>query len=71
MKPISEETRKVTMNLPVSLIDGLPEREHKTLTEIVREALKEYHHRRACQELLEMRGKVDFLLSYEELKDLR
>jgi len=71
MRQPSEETRKITVNLPASLIDGLMAREDKSLTEVIREALKQYQHHRACQELLAMRGKGGFLLSYEELKELR
>lgn len=63
--------RKVTMNLPASLIDGLAERENKSLTEIVREALKAYRHARAYEALRKMRGKVKFDLNVDELREDR
>lgn len=68
MKTPAEPTRKITVNLPVSLLDSLVESENRSLTEILREALKDYRHRRACEALIAMRGKVDFDLTYEEIK---
>lgn len=68
MKP---EMRKITINLPAALIDGLAEREGRPLTEIMREALKAYRHARACDALRSLRGKGGLSMSYEELKELR
>ncbi len=71
MKRTAIETRKITINLPVSLIDPLLQDGKLSLTETIKTALKEYSQRRACEELLNMRGKVKFLLSSQELKELR
>lgn len=71
MKKPVKETRKITVNLPVSLIDSFTHDKKNNLTETIKEALIEYKHRRACQELLDSRGKFKFMLTAEELKELR
>lgn len=61
--------RKVTMNLPASLVESATEVLGKgNLTEAVREALKEALHREACKELLAMRGKVKFAYDWKQLR---
>jgi hypothetical protein len=61
--------KRVTMNLPADLVENAPQYlEKKTLTEAVRESLREAMHRKACQELLAMRGKVDMGFSWQELR---
>jgi|GEM_PF-2355542 len=71
MKNTHGETRKITVNLPVSLIESLTRDKKMSLTDTIKEALTEYKHQRACQELLDMQGNVKFLLTAEELKELR
>lgn len=71
MKQNTEKTRKITVNLPVSLIDGLAESENKSLTEVLRDALKQYRQKRACEALIKLRGTGGLMLTYEELKELR
>ena len=66
-----EEMRKITINLPASLVDGLGEDENKTLTQVVQDALKQYRHKRACEALMKLRGTGGLMLTYEELKELR
>lgn len=62
-------TRKVTMNLPVDLIEKAPKFLGKAnLTEAVRHALREEIHRQGCRELLALRGKVKFKYSWQELR---
>ncbi len=69
-KPVTE-TRKITVNLPVSLIEPFTRDKNSNLTETIKQALIEYRHQLACQELIDMQGKVKFLLTAEELKELR
>ncbi|MEQ1789583.1 MAG: hypothetical protein ABL857_03985 [Rickettsiales bacterium] len=71
MKKPAIETRKITVNLPVSLIESLMCDKENNLTETIKKALIDYKHHRACQELLDMQGKVKFMLTAEELKELR
>jgi len=59
--------RKVTMNLPAELIDDLPQLSDKTMTEAVRIALTDYRHKLACQNLLELRGKIEFGATWQAL----
>lgn len=60
-----EEMRKITVNLPAALLEGL---EEGGLTETIREAL-EAHRRKALFAKLEARrGKVDFGMSWQEMK---
>ncbi len=62
-------TKKVTMNLPVDLVEDAPSFLGKSsLTEAVRDALREEMHRKACRELLALRGKIDFKYSWQELR---
>jgi hypothetical protein len=71
MKKPAIETRKITVNLPVSLIESFTRDKKTNLTETIKKALIEYRHHLACQELLDMQGKVKFMLTAEELKELR
>ena len=61
------EIRKVTVNLPARLLEGT----ELGTTELIREALKWYRHKLACEALLALRGKVKFGMTYQELKELR
>lgn len=60
--------KKVTVALPPHLLEPI---NGMGTTEMIREALKEYRHRWACDSLRSMRGKVKFDLTYKELKELR
>lgn len=58
------------MNLPVDLIDRAPEYLGKSsLTEAVRDTLREALHRQACQELMDMRGKVKLDIDLKALRN--
>lgn len=59
--------RKITVSVPEHLL------EHAEMgtTELIREALKWYRHKEACDALLALRGKVKFGMTYQELKDMR
>jgi hypothetical protein len=63
--------RKVTMLLPDELVRSAQASSQTSLTETVRTALKEILHRKACQQLLALRGKVDLGINWKELKTLR
>lgn len=65
----NEKTRKITVNLPLSLIDGLAE--EKSLTETIREALELYRRRLIFAKLEKRRGKIDFGATWQELKEDR
>lgn len=71
MKATNEKTRKITVNLPASLIDGLAEGENKSLTEILREALELYQRKVLFGKLEAKRGQIDFGVSWQELKEDR
>ena len=62
-------TKKVTMNLPVDLVEkAIKYLGKSSLTEAVRDALREELHRKGCQELMALRGKVKFDYSWQELR---
>lgn len=61
--------RKITVNLPSSLVERAMAHNELNLSETIREALKLYNHRRACQKLLELKGKVKFDMTWQELRD--
>lgn len=61
--------RKVTMNLPVDLVEKATKYLGKSsLTEAVRDALREELHRKGCEELMALRGNVKFNYSWQELR---
>ena len=64
-------TKKVTMILPVSIIDNALQATGVGLTETTRIALEELARREAYERLQAVRGKVDLGITWEELKELR
>jgi len=67
--PASTQPRKkVTLTLPFDLIESTRQRSNKNFSETVEEALREANHRWACQELMKLRGKVDFHVSWQEIR---
>jgi hypothetical protein len=68
MKQPSEETRKITINLPPSLLDPLMLDLGLGQTETIKEALQELRRKRAYEKLLAMQGKVDFGMTWQELR---
>jgi hypothetical protein len=69
--PTKPATKKVTMFLPVELIRHTTDITQSSLTETVRRALEEMARREAYKRLAAMRGKVDFGITWQELKELR
>lgn len=62
-------TKKVTMNLPVDLVEKATKYLGKSsLTEAVRDALREELHRKGCQELMALRGKVKLDIDLKALR---
>ncbi|HRO04874.1 MAG TPA: hypothetical protein PLS69_14840 [Terricaulis sp.] len=61
------EMKKITVEVPVQTLDAVM-RDGGSLAETVREALQELAHRRACERILAMRGKLDLGLDLEELR---
>jgi len=66
-----QEYKKITVNLPAHLLANLPEITGKNMTESIEEALRELRHRWACNELLKLKGKVKFEMTWQEMKALR
>jgi hypothetical protein len=64
------EMRKITVEVPVETLEAAM-RDGGGLAETVREALREFAHRRACDRLRAMRGKLDLGLDLEELREDR
>jgi hypothetical protein len=62
------DMRKITANLPASLVDSAMEISGTGLTETLREALRDYNHHAASQRLLGMRGKLKFEMDWRELR---
>jgi len=61
------EMRKITVEVPVETLEAALSG-GGTLAETVREALRELAHKRACQRILAMEGKLDLGLDLEELR---
>lgn len=68
MKQPSEQTRKITVNLPAYLLDEAMRETGLGVTEVLHSALKEQSQRRAQRAFLELGGKIKFKRSYEEIK---
>ena len=62
------DMRKITANLPASLVDSAMEISGTGLTETLREALRDYNHHAASQRMLGMRGKLKFEMHWRELR---
>lgn len=71
MKKHTEPMRKITVNIPAHLIDGLADSVGVSQTEVICRALKEYRHDRACRALLALEGKIDFSITRQAMKDSR
>lgn len=67
----SGDTKKITLMLPADLVQLAQKGRKEPLTEIIREALTESVHRRAGEELIKLRGKVQFGLSQDDIKAMR
>lgn len=61
------EMKKITVEVPVETLEAAV-RDGGSLAETVRQALKEFVHRRAQKQLLAMEGKLDLELDLEELR---
>lgn len=61
------EMRKITVNLPVTLVEASLDVSGKSLTETIREALAAQNHAWACRRLLELRGTIDLRPEYLEM----
>lgn len=63
------EMKRVTMNLPKNLVDeAAAYLEKPNFTAAVKDALREAMHRKACEEMMELKGKVDFEYNWRELR---
>ncbi len=65
------QQRKITVLIPESLLVSAQKETGTGVTETVREGLKALASRRAQRELLALRGKVKFSMTWEELKEDR
>lgn len=61
------EMRKITVEVPVQTLEAAM-LESGSLTDTVREALRQLAHKRACDRLLAMEGKLDLGLDLDELR---
>jgi Arc/MetJ-type ribon-helix-helix transcriptional regulator len=66
-----ETIRKITVEVPESLLDDAQAETGKGVSETVREGLKRIASARAQRELLALRGKVKFSMTWQEMKEDR
>jgi Arc/MetJ-type ribon-helix-helix transcriptional regulator len=62
------EMRKITVEVPGDLLERVQEFTGEGVSATVRAALKRLDGVRAQQELLKLRGKVKFSMTWEEMK---
>ena len=62
------ELRKITLNLPAELIDGVMADSEKGLTETIREALETMRSAAAWKRLKKLRGTADFGMSWQDAR---
>jgi hypothetical protein len=62
------EMRKITVEIQSDLLDRVQAFTGEGVTETVRAALKRLDSIRAQQELIKLRGKVKFSMTWEEMK---
>lgn len=65
------EVRKITVEVPGRLLEMAQSETCKGVTETVREGLKKLAAARAQKELLALRGKVKFSMSWQAMKEDR
>jgi hypothetical protein len=65
------QQRKITVFVPEELLLSAQKETGTGVTETVREGLKKLASQRAQRELLALRGKVKFSISWEEMKEDR
>ncbi|MFZ1991230.1 MAG: hypothetical protein WAW96_15835 [Alphaproteobacteria bacterium] len=63
--------RKITVEVPAELLDMAQAETGKGISETVREGLKKLASMRAQKELLALRGKVKFSMTWQEMKEDR
>lgn len=62
------DLRKITVNLPSSLIDRVTAQSGKGVTEAIREALEAELKRQAIDAFIALRGKVTYDQTWQELR---
>lgn len=68
---LMEGTRKITVEVPERLLDMAQSETGEGVTETVRQGLKKLASARAQKDLLALRGKVKFSLTWQEMKEDR
>jgi Arc/MetJ-type ribon-helix-helix transcriptional regulator len=66
-----ETMRKITVEVPEKLLDMAQSETGKGVSDTVRDGLRKLASARAQKELLALRGKVKFSISYEDMKEDR
>ena len=67
----TEEIRKITVNLPASLLNPLLDEYQCGVTEMLRNLMQKENNRLAWKKFQRLRGKVKFSLTYEQIKEDR
>jgi hypothetical protein len=65
------QQRKITVSVPQDLLASAQKETGAGVTETVREGLKKLASLRAQRELLALRGKVEFSMTWEDMKEDR
>ncbi len=68
MKVQTEETRKVTVNLPAKVLDRATKYTGKGVTQTIIEALHELENRAQRSALRSLKGKIEFDLNLDETR---
>ncbi|HXZ67370.1 MAG TPA: hypothetical protein VEH07_02155 [Alphaproteobacteria bacterium] len=63
--------RKITVEVPTDLLEKAQEETGHGVTDTVREGLELLQRRRAYRRLKELRGKVKFSMTWQEMKEDR
>lgn len=66
--PHGEQTQKITVHIPVSLLNEAQAVTGKGITETLKIALSQLARAHAYEDLRKMRGKVKFSIDIEELR---
>ena len=68
MHHMDKKTQKITANLPAALLKSAMKATGLGITETLRLGLEEIERKKAYREFAELRGKVKFLRTWQELK---
>lgn len=67
----TEEMKKITFNAPAVLVRNLTADSDESLTDMLTRLMREENRKRIFREFIDLRGKIQFEQTWEEIKEAR